>query len=210
MAGAVVFNIPHLKAKILYEFGGLQAPIARLLGGRRYRRAARSDKGSTFSERRIAKARTDHLEWVVWHWMPSYRECQCPSIPAGAQLMSASPMCSECADHPFWTAPFPILDSGPHAVAPLQARLRADISDILLEDCWCETMRSRSYRAFGGHASRCLGRSRPRAWGPCGIDLSVAMPRTTLLSIAGVECASGEQPGARLTKAQIVRHILSH
>ena len=209
MAAAIVFSIPHLKSKILYEFRGLQSPLVCTLGGARYTRAATSDNGSTFTARHVMKAHQEHRGWVAWQWMHGGRPCA-GACPVAGFAFAGTAERSDCADHPFWTEPFPIPQEGTRGMAPMQSRLRADSSDVLLEDFWCEVVQRRSFRVHGGRASRNLGRLRPRAWGPCGVDLSVSMSRQTLLSIAATECPPDEQPNPWLTQREIVRHILAH
>jgi hypothetical protein len=210
MAAAIVFSIPHLKAKILYEFRGIQSPLVGTLGGARYVRAATSDNGSTFTARHLARAQREHRGWVAWQWMHGTRPCAGACPLAGFAFTGIARARTDCADHPFWAEPFPIPQEGAREMAQLQSRLRADSSDVLLEEFWCAIVQRRSFRVYGGRASRSLGRLRPRAWGPCGIDLSVSMSRQTLLSIASAECSPDEQPDPWSTQREIVRHILAH
>lgn len=196
--GAIVYSIPHLKAMILYKFGGLQHPVTPFLGGVRYDRARHNPaEPSVFAVYELAAALADHASWTV---DTSYASIGRPY---------------ECAEMDCWAPSFPghICDQ-----ALLQGRTRADLSDVLLQMAWrggpapnwehpdlCLTGEMDYHDTFEG--SRLW---LPRAWDVCGIGLSLSMPRTALLAIALTECPPDAQPDPCLSKADIVRHILKH
>jgi hypothetical protein len=196
-AGRTVFNIPHLKAKIFYEFGGIQHPISLLLG-LPYECAKtkyEATSGSVFARVDVAIAVLEHSKWTA---DVSYAAVGLPY---------------ECAHRLCWDPTFPgeICDQ-----AHMQARARADVSDVLLQMAWRYGHVYDWEQRFHGEWLRAYNdtfdgrRDYPRAWDSCGIGLSVSMPKARLLEIAAGECPPDEQPGPSLTEPEIVRHILKH
>jgi hypothetical protein len=198
-AGRTVFNIPHLKVKIFYEFKGLQHPLASRLGAPRH--ASALAHGSAFSSVDLAAALLEHSKWTV-------------EVP-----YSALGLPYECAHRSCWDPAFP---RGVCDLAQLQARTRADLSDVLLQMAWrygCDvrdwedSLHGLAFQGLGhrNYEDTCYGRRRcPRAWDSCGIGLSVSMPKARLLDAAARECPPDEQPDPSLTGPEIVRHILEH
>jgi hypothetical protein len=188
----VVFDIPELRNRILYTFGGLQSPSAAAVVAATQLSDWEADSAagdSWVDEGEAGQAAYRHamsvLIYVIKRDVAHWRD-------------------PNPTNHPLWRADYftAIEDEMTDSVAALVRQHAPDYAELA------------RWNYLLGEGAACRSTAALMAcWRPpkpCGVGLTIRYGRRALFEIARDACPPNEQPDPDWSKADIVRHILAH